>query len=95
MSLFTVHEKRQFWNEQYTILFSSKKNNLHKIFVEKLRSTEFPDYSNHASVNDAYQDFVRTFLHVVDSVAPIKTLIRYFFISKKLISILKLRCLKK
>ena len=41
--------------------------------MEKLRSTEFPDYSNQACVNDAYQGFVSKFLHVVDSVAPIKT----------------------
>ena len=95
MSLFTVHEKRQFWNEQDKILFSSKENNSHKIFLEKLRSTEFPDYSNCVSVDNAYQDFVSTFLHVVNSFAPIKTLIHSFFISKKLIGILKLRCLKK
>ena len=60
-------------NEHYQISFRSEENYSHEIFVEKLRSTEFPDYSNQACVNDADQGFVSKFLHVVDSVAPIKT----------------------
>ena len=42
--------------------------------MEKLRSIKFPGYSNYASVNDAYQDFVTKFLFVIDFFATVKTL---------------------
>ena len=41
-------------NEHREISFSSMKNYSDKISKEKLRSIEFPDYSNHISVNDVY-----------------------------------------
>ena len=44
-----------------------------EIFVQKLRSIKFPDYSNHTLVNDAYQDFVTKFLSATDSISPIRT----------------------
>ena len=43
----------------------------HKTFVDKLRATQFPEYSNHTCVYDAYQVFVIKFLSTVDSVVPI------------------------
>ena len=43
-------------------------------FIEKLRSINFFDYSNHKCVNNTYQDFVTKFFSVVNSVALIKTL---------------------
>ena len=45
------------------------KNYSDKIFVDKLRSIKFPDYSNHTCVNHAYQDFITKFLSAVDSVS--------------------------
>ena len=50
------------------------KNHSDEIFVEQLRSIKFPDYSNYTCVNNAYPDFVTTFLSAIDFVAPIKTL---------------------
>ena len=47
------------------------KNYSYKIFVNKLRLINFPDYSGHNCVNDAYQDFVTKVLSTVDSVSPI------------------------
>ena len=44
------------------------------IFVDKLISIKFPDYSNHTCVNHAYQDFITKFLSAVDSVSPIRAL---------------------
>ena len=41
--------------------------------MEKLRSIEFPDYSNHTCVSHTYQGFVSKFLNAVNSVAPIRT----------------------
>ena len=43
-------------------------------FWGKIRSIKLCDYSNHISVDDAYQDFAPKFLSVVDSVKPIRTL---------------------
>ena len=40
--------------------------------MEKLRSIKFPGYSNYASVNDAYQDFVTKFLFVIDFLQQLK-----------------------
>ena len=45
-----------------------------KIFVDKLRLIKFPDYSNHACVNNAYQDFVAKFLSAAKFVSPIRIL---------------------
>ena len=50
------------------------KNCSYEIFVEQLRAIRFTDYSNYTCVNDAYQDFVKKFLYVIDFVAPIRTL---------------------
>ena len=61
-------------NEHYEISFMSVKNYSDKIFVDKLRSKKFPDYSNHTGVNYAYQDFITKFLTALDSVSPIRTL---------------------
>ena len=38
----------------------------HKVYVDQLRSVKFPDYSNHTFVNDAYRDFVTTFLSLIE-----------------------------
>ena len=67
MSLFTCVT---FEIESSKTLFRSMRNYLDEISMEKLRSIEFPDYSNHKWVNDAYQNFVSKFLQAVDSVAP-------------------------
>ena len=40
-------------NEYYEISFRSMKNYSDEIFVDKLRSIKFPDYSNHTCVNHA------------------------------------------
>ena len=50
------------------------KNHSDEIFVEQLRLIKFPDYSNYTCVNNAYPDFVTTFLSAIDFAAPIKTL---------------------
>ena len=50
------------------------KNYSDEIFVDKLRSIKFPDYSKNSCVNDAYQDFATRFLFVIDSVSPVETL---------------------
>ena len=50
------------------------KNCSYEIFAEQLRAIRFTDYSNYTCVNDAYQDFVKKFLYVIDFVAPIRTL---------------------
>ena len=50
------------------------KNYSDEIFVDKLRSIKFPDYSHHTIVNHAFQDFVTKFLSAVDSVSPIRPL---------------------
>ena len=44
------------------------KNYSDEIFVEKLRSIKFPDYSSYTNVNYAYQDFVTKFSSIVDFV---------------------------
>ena len=36
--------------------------NSDEIFVDKLRSIKFPDYSSHTCVNNAYQEFITKFL---------------------------------
>ena len=56
------------------ILFSSMKNYSDEIFMDKLRSIEFPDYWNHTCVNHLYQDFFTKFLSAFDSVSTIRTL---------------------
>ena len=71
MSLFT---NVTFETEHSKSSSRSIKNYSDEISVEKLRSTEFPDYSNHNCVNNAYQDFASKFLYAVDSVAPIRTI---------------------
>ena len=50
------------------------KNYSDKIFVDKLRSIKFPDYSNHTCVNHAYQDCITKFVSAVDSVSPVRIL---------------------
>ena len=50
------------------------KNYSDEIFLDKLRSIKFPDYSNYTCVNHAYQDFITKFLSAVDSVSPIRAL---------------------
>ena len=50
------------------------KNYSDEIFLDKLRSIKFPDYSNHTCVNHAHQDFITKFLSAVDFVSPIRTL---------------------
>ena len=44
------------------------------MFVDRLSSKKFSDYSNHTCANDAYQDFVTEFLSAVDSVSSVRTL---------------------
>ena len=44
------------------------------MFVDKLRSITFSDYSNYTCVNHAYQSFVTKFLSAFDSVSQIRTL---------------------
>ena len=65
-------------NEYYEISFRPMKNYSDETFVDKLRSTIFPDYSNHfpntQTVNPAYQDLVTKFLSAVDSVSLIRAL---------------------
>ena len=61
-------------NEHCKISIRSIINFSDKIFVEQLRATKFPDYSNYTCVNDAYQDFVTKFLSVISFVTPIETL---------------------
>ena len=46
----------------------------YEIFVDKLRSIKFSEYSNYTCVNNAYQDFVTKFLPGVDSLSPIRSL---------------------
>ena len=73
--LFTVNEISLFKsNEHHEISLTSMKNYLDEIFVEKLRSIEFTNYSNHTCVNDDYQDYISNFLHAFNSVVPIKTI---------------------
>ena len=50
------------------------KNYSGEIFVDKLRSIKFPDYSNRTYVNDLFQNYVTKFLSAVDSFSPIRTL---------------------
>ena len=47
----------------------------HKTFVDKLRAMQFPEYTKHTCVYDAYQVFVITFLSAVDSVVPIHSFV--------------------
>ena len=70
MTLFT---NMTFETEHSKVSFRLIKNYSDVIYVEKLRSAEFPDYSNHNCVN-AYQDFGSKFLQAVDSVARIRTI---------------------
>ena len=49
------------------------KNYSDEIFMEKVISIEFPKYTNHTCVTDAYQDFATKFLSAVDSVSSIRT----------------------
>ena len=60
--------------EHCKISIRSMNNYSNEIFDEKLRSIKFPDYSNHTSVNDAYEDFIIRFLSAVNSVPLIRTL---------------------
>ena len=55
-------------NEHCEIILKSMKNYSDEIFVEKLRSIKFPDYSSYTNVNYAYQDFVTKFSSIVDFV---------------------------
>ena len=59
--------------EHCKISIRSMNNYSNEIFDEKLRSIKFPDYSNHTSVNDAYEDFIIRFLSAVNSVPLIRT----------------------
>ena len=45
-------------NEQYEVSLRSMTNDSDAIFVEKFRSIEFPDYSNHTCVTDVYYVFI-------------------------------------
>ena len=49
------------------------KNYSDETLLEKLRSIEFPDYSNRTCVNNAYQDLLSIFSAAFDFVAPIRT----------------------
>ena len=71
MSLFT---NVSFETEHRKISFRSIKNYSDEISVENLGSAEFPDYSNHNYVNNAYQDFGSKFLQEVDSVTRIRSI---------------------
>ena len=51
----------------------SMQNYSDEIFLEQLRATKFPDYSNHTCVNYAHQYFATKFLSVISSLAPIRT----------------------
>ena len=59
-------------NEHFEISIRSMKYCSDEILVDKLRSTKFPDYSNHTYENDVYKGFVTKFSSPVDS--PIRTL---------------------
>ena len=43
--------------------------------MDKLRAMQFPEYTKHTCVYDAYQVFVITFLSAVDSVVPIHSFV--------------------
>ena len=48
-------------NEYHEISFRPMENYSHEIFVKKLRSIEFPEYSNHNCVNEAHKDIISKF----------------------------------
>ena len=50
----------------------SLKNYSQTLFRDKLRKTNFPDYSNFKDINDAYSDFTENVTSVIDEIAPIK-----------------------
>ena len=66
--------KTLFWklNEHYEISYTLTKNYSYEIFVQKIRSINFADYSNHTGVNNVYQELVPKFLSAIFS--PIRTL---------------------
>ena len=53
---------------------NSMKNYSDEFFLEQLRPIKFPHYSNYTCVNNAYQEFVRKFLSVINFVPPVRTL---------------------
>ena len=51
---------------------NSMKNYSDEFFLEQLRPIKFPHYSNYTCVNNAYQEFVRKFLSVINFVPPLE-----------------------
>ena len=43
-----------------------------KLYQEKRRKIDFPDYSNFKDINDAYSDFTEKVTSVIDEIAPLK-----------------------
>ena len=61
-------------NKHHEISFRQMKSYSDEIFLDKLRSIDFPDYLNHTCVNHSYQNFVSKFLQNFDSVSSITTI---------------------
>ena len=48
----------------------SLKNYSQTLFLDKVKKTNFPDYSNFKDVNDAYSDFTGKVTSVINEIAP-------------------------
>ena len=42
------------------------------MFVEELKSTNFPNYDDFNNLNDAYSNFMSLFMAAIDKVAPLR-----------------------
>ena len=49
------------------------KNYSADIYEEALGRADFPNYNNFENINDAYSNFIRKVMGVIDLVAPIKS----------------------
>ena len=59
-------------NAHIYIKTRSLKNYSQTLFLDKLKKTNFNDYSNFKDINDAYSDFTGKVTSVIDEIAPTK-----------------------
>ena len=65
-----ITRKKHF--EHKYIQIRSLKNYTQENYIQALKETNFPDYSNFNSVDEAYDDFIAKLTAVIDKMAPIK-----------------------
>lgn len=63
---------REKFHEHNEITIRSLKNYSQEAYINTLKETDFPDYSQYNDVNKAYDDFIQRTVHVIDKIAPLK-----------------------